>query len=177
MNQTVRRVTMADVQRAKKASGGGRGGVGGVEGERRRKLVGYLRNALAVGVLCVLVGGWTNNVRTMYRERLVRGGREEERGREEEGDDDDDEEEDGGRGVAPPPQTLVEKLPRFEQSRVLANKGVCLICMGQRVNPTAATSGFVFCYRCILLHVRAEGKCPVSGVKCKEEEITRLFEE
>ena len=51
------------------------------------------------------------------------------------------------------------------------------------VNPAASTGGFVFCYRCLLASVRRrdddrfQGRCPVTGMECEEERITRIFDD
>jgi peroxin-12 len=53
----------------------------------------------------------------------------------------------------------------------------CPICRKQRVLPTASTSGFVYCFQCILPHVQRHGTCPVTGVACPEERLVRLYEQ
>jgi hypothetical protein len=53
---------------------------------------------------------------------------------------------------------------------------LCPLCRQPRVNPTASTSGFVFCYKCILQYVQTHGACPVTGRQCKEEQLLRLYE-
>jgi len=44
------------------------------------------------------------------------------------------------------------------------------------VFPTVcATSGYVYCYKCILLHFRKNGHfCPVSGIKCRKNDLIPL---
>ena len=44
------------------------------------------------------------------------------------------------------------------------------------VCPTVcATSGYVYCYKCILLHFRKNGHfCPVSGIKCRKNDLIPL---
>ena len=51
----------------------------------------------------------------------------------------------------------------------------CSICRKKQVHPCASTSGFVFCYLCLLKFVRKTPFCPVAGVPCEESEILRLF--
>ena len=45
----------------------------------------------------------------------------------------------------------------------------CPICKEEITNPTAAQTGYVFCYPCIFKWVseggEGEGRCPVTGVK------------
>jgi len=44
------------------------------------------------------------------------------------------------------------------------------------VNPTVLTlSGYVFCYNCIMLHVKQHGTCPVTLVPAQEHHVRRLY--
>ena len=46
----------------------------------------------------------------------------------------------------------------------------------QKVNPTVLTlSGYVFCYNCIMLHVKQHGTCPVTLVPAQEHHVRRLY--
>mmetsp|Transcript_24592 Transcript_24592/g.52238 ORF Transcript_24592/g.52238 Transcript_24592/m.52238 type:complete len:655 (+) Transcript_24592:180-2144(+) len=57
------------------------------------------------------------------------------------------------------------------------DKWSCPICHEPRINPTASTSGYVFCYKCLITHLRNEGEyCPVTGMPCEESRVVRLFE-
>lgn len=51
----------------------------------------------------------------------------------------------------------------------------CSICRKKQIHPCASTSGFVFCYLCLLNFVRKTPFCPVAGIPCDESEILRLF--
>lgn len=53
---------------------------------------------------------------------------------------------------------------------------LCPICRQPRMHPTASSSGFVFCYKCLLQHVKDTGKCPVTGRDCQEAQLLRLYE-
>lgn len=53
----------------------------------------------------------------------------------------------------------------------------CPICREVRVNPCATSSGFVFCYGCILPVVRETQRCPVTDCRCSEQQLIRLFED
>ena len=57
------------------------------------------------------------------------------------------------------------------------NSNNCPICRKKRVNPCAASSGYVFCYLCLFNSVQLSPFCPVSGISCTESEILRLYEE
>ncbi|KAL7466581.1 hypothetical protein ACHAXS_006875 [Conticribra weissflogii] len=53
----------------------------------------------------------------------------------------------------------------------------CPICHEPCINPTASTSGYVFCYKCLVMHLRNEGEyCPITGMPCAESRVVRLFE-
>ncbi|CAB9500623.1 Peroxisome assembly protein 12 [Seminavis robusta] len=53
---------------------------------------------------------------------------------------------------------------------------LCPLCQQPRVHPTASSSGFVFCYKCLLQHVQQTGQCPVTGRTCQEAQLLRLYE-
>ena len=53
---------------------------------------------------------------------------------------------------------------------------LCPLCRQPRMHPTASSSGFVFCYKCLLQHVQDTGKCPVTGRDCREAQLLRLYE-
>ena len=52
----------------------------------------------------------------------------------------------------------------------------CPLCRRARVAPCASTSGHVFCYACLLSHVRVHGTCPVTGLACAAGQIRKLYE-
>jgi hypothetical protein len=54
---------------------------------------------------------------------------------------------------------------------------LCALCGEERTNPCAASSGYVFCYGCVLPVVRRSGRCPVTDMPCREDQLIRLFEE
>lgn len=56
------------------------------------------------------------------------------------------------------------------------NDRSCSLCRRLRKNPTASTSGHVFCLTCLLPYVKAHGRCPVTGQACSETCIVRLYE-
>lgn len=76
----------------------------------------------------------------------------------------------------PPPPMPPSKLTNFDNNH---NDGqwACPLCKEPRINPTASTSGFVFCYKCLIMHIRQNGEsCPVTGTPCKESQVMRLYE-
>ena len=68
----------------------------------------------------------------------------------------------------PPPLVSGRQLP--------ADINSCPLCNQIRVNPSASPSGYVFCYRCLFLHVREHGCCPLTNVACSESQIVRLYD-
>ena len=52
---------------------------------------------------------------------------------------------------------------------------LCALCSERRRDPCACSSGYVFCYLCILQYVREHGRCPITAMPCKEEEIIKLY--
>lgn len=61
------------------------------------------------------------------------------------------------------------KLPRDPR--------LCPLCRRPRVNPAAATSGIVYCYKCLHDFVSEDGRnrCPVTGQWCEPHMIRRLM--
>mmetsp|Transcript_8960 Transcript_8960/g.10388 ORF Transcript_8960/g.10388 Transcript_8960/m.10388 type:complete len:445 (+) Transcript_8960:177-1511(+) len=73
--------------------------------------------------------------------------------------------------VIPPP------LQPIANNSHLSDRFMCPLCKQDRVNPVASTSGYVFCYRCIVMHIREHGqRCPVTGIYCNESQLTRIYE-
>mmetsp|Transcript_24722 Transcript_24722/g.50725 ORF Transcript_24722/g.50725 Transcript_24722/m.50725 type:complete len:545 (+) Transcript_24722:218-1852(+) len=76
-----------------------------------------------------------------------------------------------------PPKLLDESESEVIRKGLPTDKSLCPICHRTRVNPAASTSGYVFCYRCIVMHIRTNGEtCPLTGMHCPESRVVRLFE-
>lgn len=59
---------------------------------------------------------------------------------------------------------------------LLGKEGTCPLCAAEYAVPAQlVVSGFVFCYACILGHVRSEGACPVTHIPAKEAHVRRLY--
>ena len=72
-------------------------------------------------------------------------------------------------GHLPPPP------PQMTSAATLA-PGRCPLCRRSRRGATVvATSGVVYCYACIARQLRAEGRCPVSGLRTDESQLVRIF--
>ncbi|XP_068946062.1 peroxisome assembly protein 12 [Petaurus breviceps papuanus] len=55
-------------------------------------------------------------------------------------------------------------------------KSVCPLCRKTRVNDTAlATSGYVFCYRCVYNYVRSHQTCPITGYATEVQHLVKLY--
>ncbi|XP_014210519.1 peroxisome assembly protein 12 [Copidosoma floridanum] len=68
----------------------------------------------------------------------------------------------------PPPPQIPDVAKRY--------KGICPICQKPPwIHTAVITSGFVYCYQCILPEVRKTQKCPVTGYPAKEDHLIRLY--
>ncbi|XP_029068714.1 LOW QUALITY PROTEIN: peroxisome assembly protein 12 [Monodon monoceros] len=55
-------------------------------------------------------------------------------------------------------------------------KTVCPLCRKNRVNDTVlATSGYVFCYRCVFHYVRSHRACPITGYPTQVQHLIKLY--
>jgi len=52
---------------------------------------------------------------------------------------------------------------------------LCALCSERQQDPCVCSSGYVFCYLCILEYVREHGRCPITAMPCREGEIIKLF--
>ena len=76
-----------------------------------------------------------------------------------------------------PPTLLDESESEYVRRGLPTDTSSCPICHRRRVNPAASTSGHVFCYRCLVMHLRSHGeRCPLTGMHCPESRVIRLFE-
>jgi Pex2 / Pex12 amino terminal region len=74
----------------------------------------------------------------------------------------------------PPPCPPSRQTSKMTTTRFLDQ---CPLCQTRpRVQPAASSSGFVFCYKCILAHVRRHAKCPMTKQPCSESRLVRLYE-
>jgi len=140
-----------------------------------KQTVAYLKKAAAVGVASALLVGWLGKfhleMRRTRRRWIVNNENESAntsngraRGREE-------------AVVVVPPPPLPSPLGIEGRVQPSRDKPLCPICLQKRVNPAASSSGYVFCYKCLVVHIREEGeKCPVTGGLCEMSQIVRLYE-
>jgi hypothetical protein len=79
----------------------------------------------------------------------------------------------GGNNIPAPPKALKPGRGCL----IPPNSKTCSICRKKQVNPCAASSGYVFCYLCLLNFVRDSPVCPVAGIPCTENDILRIYED
>jgi peroxin-12 len=114
-----------------------------------------LHKAVLLGLSSTLIMGWLHQFRSLLRAH------------EQHSDD----------RIPPPPSPLLVQFdPKTRLRPPLSNPTHCPLCRQPRLNPTVATSGYVFCHRCLVLFVREHAKCPLTGVKCPESRIMRIYE-
>ncbi|KAL7838498.1 hypothetical protein AOLI_G00269020 [Acnodon oligacanthus] len=71
----------------------------------------------------------------------------------------------------PPPPLHLE-----DQDSLPTPTKVCPLCKKVRTNDTAlATSGYVFCYRCIYVYVKANHRCPLTGYPSELQHLIKIY--
>ena len=56
-------------------------------------------------------------------------------------------------------------------------RGTCQLCKQvPYMQPTALPSGYVFCYICILHHLRQVGRCPITNICYSEADLRKIFQ-
>lgn len=78
----------------------------------------------------------------------------------------------GSTAIPCPPPT-----PKIRASHIMlpTDTKLCPLCNEEKTNPACTTSGFVFCYPCIVGYVRENMRCPITELPTREEDIRRLF--
>ncbi|MBN3309024.1 PEX12 protein, partial [Amia calva] len=72
----------------------------------------------------------------------------------------------------PPPPLHLHQSP----DHISTYERLCPLCRRPRANDTAlATSGFVFCYRCVYSYVRAHQRCPLTGYPTELQHLVKLY--
>ena len=144
------------------------------------KFIGVIiMKAVTIGVTSAAILGWFENFRKSYNQnihRLVN----------DEGENsslmDNDKVTRDSAIPAPKPPRLNHKLSIIDNLREIKSRGprnstVCPLCHRKRVNPVASPSGYVFCYRCILRHIKEHGEiCPLTRTLCEKSDLVRIFE-
>eukprot|EP01121_Diplochlamys_sp_Union-15-3_P021988 TRINITY_DN9223_c0_g1_i1.p1 TRINITY_DN9223_c0_g1~~TRINITY_DN9223_c0_g1_i1.p1 ORF type:complete len:174 (-),score=16.57 TRINITY_DN9223_c0_g1_i1:79-600(-) len=76
--------------------------------------------------------------------------------------------------LPPPPEPPKRALGGIA---IPSDKSLCPICEKKRNNPAMASSGFVYCYPCILQWVETHGNCPITHIPCTPEQLRRIFDD
>ncbi|KAG0255442.1 ubiquitin-protein ligase peroxin 12 [Actinomortierella ambigua] len=78
----------------------------------------------------------------------------------------------GESAEVPPPEKIKphpEGLPMPQQPNI------CPVCLKSITNPTALSSGYVYCYPCAHKQVEEQGCCPVTLMRCQIEDLRKLY--
>ena len=78
---------------------------------------------------------------------------------------------------APSEELTLASIPDPPEVSPEVSRVKCPLCRGPRTNDCVLpVSGYVFCYVCIVKHLRAEGRCPVTKFPAKEEQLIRIYD-
>ncbi len=78
--------------------------------------------------------------------------------------------------ITPSPPS--QPMPSQTGLPIPENEHICALCGNIRTNPVVLrVSGFVFCYRCAVEHLRSVGKCPITLLPCKESDVCKIYDE
>ncbi|KAF9438981.1 ubiquitin-protein ligase peroxin 12 [Entomortierella beljakovae] len=78
----------------------------------------------------------------------------------------------GDTAEVPPPEKI---RPHPEGIPFPREPNKCPICLKTLTNPTALSSGYVYCYPCAYKQVEDHGRCPVTLIQCKTDELRKLY--
>jgi len=180
LRQIVRRVTLADINTAQNSQASA---VKPFAEQIPETVLLRIKKAAAIGVTSALLVGWIGKFRQeMRRNRtrlIINRDVDANAGSGLEGQD-----RPGGMTgnssseVVIPPPPLPSSGKYFQDSvKPSSDPRLCPLCLQKRVNPAASSSGYVFCYKCLVVYLREMGpKCPIVGMRCEESQIVRLYE-
>ncbi|KAH8412892.1 hypothetical protein KR009_006531 [Drosophila setifemur] len=81
----------------------------------------------------------------------------------------------GGTLVNPEAMPMKELTEELRQT--LPKRGECPVCLLPIQTPTACSvSGYVFCWKCIVTHMKEHGSCPVTNYPISLEDLVRIYE-
>ncbi|KAG0227110.1 ubiquitin-protein ligase peroxin 12 [Actinomortierella wolfii] len=78
----------------------------------------------------------------------------------------------GESAEVPPPEKI---KPNPEGIPMPRTPNTCPICLKTITNPTALSSGYVYCYPCAYKQVEEAGCCPVTLMRCRVEDLRKLY--
>ena len=137
-----------------------------------------LRGAVLFSISYTLLSGWYSHFKRelrLRRRRWIAGNEDESTSQQTRDNGNEDDSQRRPKLPIPPPPMPPTLINVGEESNV--NRWSCPICKEPRINPTASTSGYVYCYKCLVSHLRNNGEyCPMTGMPCWENRVVRLFE-
>ncbi|XP_037710796.1 peroxisome assembly protein 12 [Drosophila subpulchrella] len=75
------------------------------------------------------------------------------------------------------PEAMPEKELPKEVQKTLPKRGECPVCLLPIQTPTACSvSGYVFCWKCIVSHMKEHGSCPVTQYPISLDDLVRIYE-
>ncbi|KAK3834060.1 MAG: Pex12 amino terminal region-domain-containing protein [Linnemannia gamsii] len=78
----------------------------------------------------------------------------------------------GDSAEVPPPARV---KPHLEGLPLPREANMCPICLKTITNPTALSSGYVYCYPCAYKQVEDHGRCPVTLMHCRTDDLRKLY--
>ncbi|KAF9924854.1 ubiquitin-protein ligase peroxin 12 [Linnemannia zychae] len=78
----------------------------------------------------------------------------------------------GDSAEVPPPARI---KPHPEGLPLPREANTCPICLKTITNPTALSSGYVYCYPCAYKQVEDHGRCPVTLMHCRTDDLRKLY--
>lgn len=176
LGQIVRRVTLADINTAQNSQASA---VKPFAEQIPETVLLRIKKAAAIGVTSALLVGWIGKFRQEMRRNRTRWIINRDAGSGFEGQDrSSDMAGNSSSEVVIPPPPLPSSGKYFQDSvKPNSDPRLCPLCLQKRVNPAASSSGYVFCYKCLVVYLREKGlKCPIVGMRCEESQIVRLYE-
>ncbi|KAF9898655.1 ubiquitin-protein ligase peroxin 12 [Lobosporangium transversale] len=78
----------------------------------------------------------------------------------------------GDSAEVPPPDRI---KPHPDGIPLPREPKICPICLKSITNPTALSSGYVYCYPCAYKQVEDHGRCPVTLMRCGTDDLRKLY--
>ncbi|KAF9184352.1 ubiquitin-protein ligase peroxin 12 [Haplosporangium sp. Z 767] len=78
----------------------------------------------------------------------------------------------GDSAEVPPPERV---KPHPDGIPLPRAANICPVCLKTITNPTALSSGYVYCYPCAYKQVEDHGRCPVTLMYCRTDDLRKLY--
>lgn len=80
-------------------------------------------------------------------------------------------------GTLQNPQAMQQRELPSELKETQPKNGECPVCLMKLQTPTAcAVSGYVYCWKCIAMHLKEHGTCPVTSYPITVDDLVRIYE-